>query len=107
MEGTKSKVPARVYSLEQRPVPDSAEVVEGTIPVFHCLGRILIDPGATHSFVNPEFMCGIDITPVHLPYELEVSTPTGNQCLIASKMYANCEIWVGEEVIGEFDKFGY
>ncbi|XP_071924806.1 uncharacterized protein [Coffea arabica] len=96
VEGMKPKVPARVYSLEQRPVPDSAEVVEGTIPVFHRLNRILIDPSATHSFVNPEFMCVIDITPVNLPYELEVSTPTGDQCLVTSKMFANCEIWVGE-----------
>nr|XP_027082242.1 uncharacterized protein LOC113704548 [Coffea arabica] len=71
VEVTKSKVPARAYSIEQRPIPDSAEVVEATIPVFHHLVRILIDPDATHSFVNPAFMCGIDITPVNLPYELE------------------------------------
>ncbi|XP_071928109.1 uncharacterized protein [Coffea arabica] len=96
VEGAKLKVPARVYSIEQRPVPDSAEVVEGTIPVFHCLARILIDPGATHSFINPEFMCGIDINPVTLSYELEVSTPTRDQCLTSSKMYTNCEIWIGE-----------
>ena len=57
VEGAKPKVPARVYSIEQRPVPDSAEVGKGTIPVFHRLTRILIDSGATHSFVNPEFMC--------------------------------------------------
>ncbi|XP_027155509.1 uncharacterized protein LOC113758506 [Coffea eugenioides] len=96
VEGVKPKVLARVYSIEQRPVPDSAEVVEGTIPVFHCLARILIDLGATHSFVNHDFMCGIDITPISLPYDLEVSTPTGNQCLVTSKMYVNCKIWVGE-----------
>ncbi|XP_027157531.1 uncharacterized protein LOC113759163 [Coffea eugenioides] len=29
VEGVKPKVPARVYSIEQRPVPDSVEVVEG------------------------------------------------------------------------------
>ncbi|XP_071905688.1 uncharacterized protein [Coffea arabica] len=72
VEGTKPKVPARVYSLEQQQVPDSSGVVEGTIPVFHRLARILVDPGATHSFVNPDFMYGIDITPVSLPYDLEL-----------------------------------
>ena len=77
MEGTRPKVAARVYSLEQRQVPDSSKIVEGTIPVFHRLVRILIDPGATHSFVNPDFMCEIDIRPVSLLYDLEVSTPTG------------------------------
>ena len=78
VEGTRPKVPARVYSLEQRQVPDSPEIVEDTIPVFHRLARILMDPGATHSFVNPYFMCGIDIKPVSLPYDLEVSAPTGD-----------------------------
>ncbi|XP_071933088.1 uncharacterized protein [Coffea arabica] len=48
VESVKPKVAARVYSNEKRPVPDSAEVVEG------------------------------------------------DQCLISSKMYSDCEIWVGE-----------
>ncbi|XP_027088625.2 uncharacterized protein [Coffea arabica] len=101
VEGTRPKVPARVYSLEQCQVPDSSEIVEGTIPVFHHLARILIDPCAAHSFVNPYFMCGIDIKSVRLPYDLEVSTPTGDQRLITSMMYANCEIWVGERKLLE------
>ena len=44
-EGTGSKVPARVYSLEQHRVPDSFENVEGTIPVFSHLTKILLDLG--------------------------------------------------------------
>ncbi|XP_027103158.1 uncharacterized protein [Coffea arabica] len=62
VEGVNPKVPARVYSIEQRPVPDLTEMVECTIPVFHRLVRILIDPDATHFFINPDFMCRIDIT---------------------------------------------
>nr|XP_027090534.1 uncharacterized protein LOC113711575 [Coffea arabica] len=77
VDETRQKMPTRVYSLEQRQVPDSSEIVEGTIPVFHRLVRILIEPGATHFFVNPDFMCRIDIKPVNLPYDLKVSTPTG------------------------------
>ncbi|XP_027155394.1 uncharacterized protein LOC113755660 [Coffea eugenioides] len=63
VEGTKPKVLARVYSLEPQQVPDSSDVVEGTILVFHRFAKVLVDPGATHSFVNPDFMCGIDIQP--------------------------------------------
>nr|XP_027067024.1 uncharacterized protein LOC113692713 [Coffea arabica] len=59
--GTRSRVPARVYSLDQQSVPEPSKVVEGTIPVFHRLTKILIDPGATHSFVSPTFMLGIDV----------------------------------------------
>nr|XP_027124209.1 uncharacterized protein LOC113740895 [Coffea arabica] len=47
--GNRPKVPARVYDMDDQPVPDSSEVVEGTLPIFHRLARVLIDPGATHS----------------------------------------------------------
>nr|XP_027082231.1 uncharacterized protein LOC113704537 [Coffea arabica]XP_027082232.1 uncharacterized protein LOC113704540 [Coffea arabica] len=91
-EGTKLKVPARVYSLEPQQVSDSSEVIEGTIPVFHRFTKVLVDLGATHSFVNPNFMCDIDINPASLPYDLEVSTPTGDHRLITSMVYKDCEV---------------
>ena len=71
-------------------------MIEGTIPIYHHLVKVLIHLGATHSFVNPDFMCGLDVKPVKLPYDLEVETPTGNRCLIANYIYKNCEIWVEE-----------
>ena len=94
--GSRPKVPARVYALDSQPVPDPSEVVEGTLPIFHRLAKVLIDPGATHSFVNPAFMCGIDVKPVRLPYDLEVRTPTGNKSMLTSLVYKECEFWVGE-----------
>ncbi|XP_071905696.1 uncharacterized protein [Coffea arabica] len=94
--GSRPTVPARVYAIDDQPVPDSSEVVEGTLPIFHRLAKVLIDPGATHSFVNPSFMSGIDVQPVRLPFDLEVRTPTGNKKIIASLAYKNCEFWIGE-----------
>ncbi|XP_071922618.1 uncharacterized protein [Coffea arabica] len=41
-------------------------------------------------------MCGIDIKPARLPYDLEVSTPTGDHRLITSMVYKDCEVWLGE-----------
>ncbi|XP_027155600.1 uncharacterized protein LOC113755967 [Coffea eugenioides] len=92
VEGTKPKVSARVYSLESQQVPDSSEVVEGTIPVFHRFAKVLVDPGATHLFVNPNFMCRNDIKPASLPYSLEVSTPTRDHRLVTSLVYKDCEV---------------
>ncbi|XP_071918796.1 uncharacterized protein [Coffea arabica] len=77
-------------------VLDSSEVVEGTLPIFHRLAKVLIDPGATHSFVNPSLMSGIDVQPVRLPYDLEIRTPMGNKKVITSLTYKNCEFWIGE-----------
>nr|XP_027124217.1 uncharacterized protein LOC113740903 [Coffea arabica] len=94
--GSRRKSSARVFALDYQRAPESSEVVEGTIPVFHSLAKLLIDPGATHSFVNPVFMCGIGSCPVKLSYDLEVKTPTGDQSLITNMVYRNCEIWVGE-----------
>ncbi|XP_071939216.1 uncharacterized protein [Coffea arabica] len=94
--GSRPKVPARVYALDSQPALDPSEVVEGTVPIFHRLAKVLIDPGATHSFVNPAFMCGIDVKPVRLPYDLEVRTPTGNKSMLTSLVYKECEFWVGE-----------
>ncbi|XP_071902449.1 uncharacterized protein [Coffea arabica] len=94
--GSRPKVPARVYAIDDHPIPDSSEVVEGTLPIFHRLVRVLIDPNATHSFVNPTFMSGIDVKPVRLPFDLEVRTSMGNKSIITSLAYKNCEFWVGE-----------
>ncbi|XP_071912307.1 uncharacterized protein [Coffea arabica] len=65
--GARSRVPARVYSLDQTIVPEPTKVVEVTIPVFHWL-----------------------------PYDLEIRTPAGNQILLANEVFRNCDIWVGE-----------
>ncbi|XP_071913986.1 uncharacterized protein [Coffea arabica] len=65
--GTRSRVPVRVYSLDQQTVLEPTKVVEDTIPVFH-----------------------------RLPYDLEVRTPTGSQILLANEVYRNCDIWEGE-----------
>ncbi|XP_071900991.1 uncharacterized protein [Coffea arabica] len=95
--GSRPTVPARVYAIDDQPVPDSSEVVEGTLPIFHRLAKVLIDPGATHSFVNPSFMSGIDVQPVRLPFDLEIRTPMGNRKVITSLAYKNCEFYIGEQ----------
>ncbi|XP_027109273.1 uncharacterized protein [Coffea arabica] len=95
--GSQPKVPARVYALDHQQIPEATEVVKCTVPICHRLARVLIDSGATHSFVNPNFMRGIDLKPIKLPYDLEGRMPTGNQSLIANLMYRDCEIWIGEQ----------
>ncbi|XP_071917003.1 uncharacterized protein [Coffea arabica] len=94
--GSRPKVPVRVYALNYQQIPDTTEVVESTIPIFHCLAKVLIDSGTTHSFVNSNFISGIDVKPIKLPYDLKVRTPIGEQTLIAKLVYKDCEIWVGE-----------
>nr|XP_027098907.1 uncharacterized protein LOC113718187 [Coffea arabica] len=94
--GSRPKSSTRVFALDYQRASESSKVVEGIIPVFHRLVKLLIDPGATHSLVNPAFMCGIDVNPVKLPFDFEVKAPTGDQSLITNMIHKICEIWIGE-----------
>ncbi|GAV72534.1 zf-CCHC domain-containing protein/RVP_2 domain-containing protein [Cephalotus follicularis] len=51
----KGIVKGRVYTLSKDDVPESTTVVGGTIYISGILAHVLIDPGATHSFIASEF----------------------------------------------------
>ena len=65
--GSRPKVPARVYTLDYHQVPDSTKIIEVTIPIYNCLAKVLIDPGAIHSFINSKFMSGVDVRRLSCP----------------------------------------
>ena len=46
---------ARVFTLTPQDVQASNAMVAGTIPVCCCDARVLINPGATHSFITSVF----------------------------------------------------
>ncbi|XP_027122132.1 uncharacterized protein [Coffea arabica] len=94
--GNRPKVPARVYAMGHQEVTDPSAVIEGTLSIFRRTASVLIDPGATHSFVSPAFMAHIDIKAEKLPYDLEIKTPITNKSILANKMYKGCDGWIGE-----------
>ena len=57
----------------------------GTFSIFGDDARVLIDPGATHSFISREYVARVGMTPVPLEYGLEIAMPTG-ECLWPSQM---------------------
>ena len=61
-------------SHEAQATPD---VVTGTLSIFGDNACVLIDPGATHSFISREYVARVGTTPVPLGYSLEIATPTG------------------------------
>ena len=61
-------------SQEALATPD---VVTGTLSIFGDDARVLIDPGATHSFISREYVTRVEATPVPLSCGLEIATPTG------------------------------
>ena len=69
-------------SQEALATPD---VVTGTLSIFGDDARVLIDPGAEHSFISREYVTRVEATPVPLGCGLEIATPTG-ESLWPSKM---------------------
>ena len=53
------------------------DVVTCTLSIFCDDARVLIDPGATHSFISREYVARVGITLIPLGCGLEISTPTG------------------------------
>ena len=60
---------------EAQATPD---VVTGTLFIFGDDARVLIDPGATHSFIAREYVTRVGMTPTPLGCHLEIATPTGD-----------------------------
>ena len=61
-------------SQEAQATPD---VVTGTLSFFGDDARVLIDPGATHSFISREYVARFGMIPVPLECGLKIATPTG------------------------------
>ena len=67
---------ARVYTVTQQGADATPDVVTGTISLFDTDAHVLVDPGATHSFISREFIdrVGIELSPTKC--SMVVSLPT-------------------------------
>ena len=55
---------------------DTPDIVTGTLSILGDNARVLINPGATHSFISREYVARVETTPVPLSCSLEIATPT-------------------------------
>ena len=77
--GQRGRPPARgrVYAMTRQEAQATPDIVTGTLSIFGDDARVLIDPGATHSFISREYVAQVEMTPVPLGCGLEIATPTG------------------------------
>ena len=73
-------------------------VVTGTLSIFGDDARVLIDTGATHSFISREYVARVGMTPVPLGCGLEIATPIGeslwpSQMLKGSLFLLRAKLW--------------
>ncbi|GAV69693.1 RVP_2 domain-containing protein [Cephalotus follicularis] len=63
----------------------------GTVYVYGFSVRVLMDSGASHSFIASCFASCLDVSPDCMPYVLDVSTPTRGS-MSTDSVYRGCEI---------------
>ena len=94
-QSSRPRAQARVFAMTQQEAAAAPEVITGMLSIFGRSARILIDPGATHSFVSESFALYADREGSELDCELVVATPVGHS-VIAKKVFKGCVIHIGE-----------
>ena len=77
---------ARVFAVTQQEVDVAPEVMTCTIQVFDSDVYVLIDPGATHSFISTKFIAQVNIEIHPIDCSMVVSLHTGDS-LIADRVH--------------------
>ncbi|XP_060667188.1 uncharacterized protein LOC132799398 [Ziziphus jujuba] len=67
----------RVYAMTKQEAQTTPDFVTGTLSILGDDARVLIDLGATHSFISREYVARVRMTPIPLGCCLEIATPTG------------------------------
>ena len=85
------QTPARVFAVTRQEADVAPEVMTGTIQVFKSDAYVLIDPGATHSFISAKFIAQVNIEIQPIDCSMVVSLPTGDS-LIADRVDMGCRV---------------
>ncbi|XXG85952.1 hypothetical protein AAC387_Pa11g0946 [Persea americana] len=89
------QIAGRAYALNREQADVATTVVEGTILIGDKPAVALFDPGSTHSFVAPVFVCNMRDRIMQLPYDFTVSTPLGRK--VVCELYVpQCDVKIGE-----------
>ena len=85
---------ARVFAVTQQEVDTAHDVVTGMILVFDHDAHILIDPGATHSFISMGFISNVNVESQPIDCSIVVYLPTGDSRL-AKSVYMDSRVIIG------------
>ncbi|XP_060674056.1 uncharacterized protein LOC132804125, partial [Ziziphus jujuba] len=88
----------RVFAMTQQEALATPDVVAGTLNIFGNDALVLIDPGATHSFISKEFVTRVGMTPTSLECLVEIATPAG-ESLWPSQLIKECFFCIEDQVM--------
>ena len=85
---------ARVFAVTQQDADTAPNVVTSMISVFDCDAHILIDPGATHSFISTRFISNVNVESQPIDCNIVVSLLTRDS-RIAKSVYLDSKVIIG------------
>ena len=85
---------ARVFTVTQQDADNASDVVTGIISVFGYDAQILIDLGATHSFISMGFILKVNVESRPIDCSIVVSLPTRDS-QIAESVYLDSRVIIG------------
>ena len=92
---------ARVFTLTQQDVQASNAVVAGILPICFFDVRVLLDPGATHSFMSPVFASKSGWQALRMATPLSVATPLSDS-LDTDVFLPSCPVLIeGKELLAD------
>ncbi|CAL9001615.1 unnamed protein product [Prunus brigantina] len=84
--------------MTQQEAQATPDVITGMIPIFGYFARVLIDPGATHSFIAHSFLPYASVRPTPIAGNFSISLPTGD-ALLANMVFRDCYVQVGDAML--------
>ena len=85
---------ARVFAVTQQDADTALDVVIGMISVFDRDAHILINPGATHSFISMGFISNVNVESQPIDCSIVVSLPIEDSRLVES-VYMDSRVIIG------------
>ena len=98
LQGEQKKVPGRVFAMTREEAETNPAVVSGNILIQGKLAHVLIDSGATHSFISQNFVRKLGIPSERLKDEYNVLVPSGD-VLNSDQMIRACQIQIDGAVL--------
>ncbi|KAG6479301.1 hypothetical protein ZIOFF_062764 [Zingiber officinale] len=94
----KEPTKGRVFAMTQEQVDLDTAIITGMIYIANIPPRVLIDSGATHSFISEAYLTKLGIIPERMVAEYSVSLPSGEE-LHSNRMIKNCQMMMQDHMV--------
>ncbi|XP_042451745.1 uncharacterized protein LOC122036457 [Zingiber officinale] len=89
----------RVFAMTQEQVDLDTAIITGMIYIANIPACVLIESGATHSFISEAYLTKLGIKPERMGAEYSVSLPSGEE-LHSNRMVKNCQMMMQDHMVG-------